>query len=267
VTFTSLIDGYVLHGNLDHAFLLFRRMVNVSCKPNYRTYNVLLKGLQKECKLLTENVVAEHKTVYSCSSDKRDTTFEILYNLLTRLSEIGCEPTADTYSILVRGLCREGKSWEADQLIENMKERGLCPNQDIYNSILVAHCKNLAVDDALNIFNLMVIRGFELHLSIYKALICALCMASRLGEAQSLFESMLEKEWNNDEIVWTILVDGLLKEGQLDLCMKLLHVMKSRNCILNSHTYVILARELSKLDKSVGTHQISDNLRDLRGLH
>jgi hypothetical protein len=38
-------------------------------------------------------------------------------------------------------------------------------------------------------------------------------MASRLGEAQSLFESMLEKEWNNDEIDLTILVDGLLKEG------------------------------------------------------
>lgn len=191
----------------------------------------------------------------------------MLCSLLTRLSENGCEPTVDTYCTLVRGLCREGRPWEADQLMENMKERGLSPNQEIYESLLVAHCKNLEVDYALKIFDWMAIRGYKPHLPIYKELICALCRASRVEEAQTLFESMLEKEWNNDEIVWTVFVDGLLKEGQLDICMKLLHVMEDRNYILNIQTYEILARELSKLDKSIETHQIADKLRVLRDIH
>ena len=84
--------------------------------------------------------------------------------------------------------------------------------------------------------------------SMNQSLICALCRSSRLKEVEVLFENMLGKKWNNDEIVWTILIDGLLKERESELCMKLLHVMESKSCNISFQTYVILARELSKLD-------------------
>lgn len=67
---------------------------------------------------------------------------------------------------------------------------------------------------------------------------------------------MLDKQWNTDEIVWTVLVDGLVTKGLPDLCLKFLHIMESRNCCINLQTYVILANELSKVDKSIDTDHL-----------
>jgi pentatricopeptide repeat protein len=50
----------------------------------------------------------------------------------------------------------------------------------------------------------------ELHLDGYKALLCALCQSHRRKEAQFVFEDMLSRTFNPDNIVWTVLVDGLL---------------------------------------------------------
>ncbi|KAF3443284.1 hypothetical protein FNV43_RR12966 [Rhamnella rubrinervis] len=155
VTFTCLINGFVMIGKLDHAFSLIRRMVHIGCQPNHRTYCTLLKGLQKEFQQLTVKVVAQHEAVYTCNSEERYTNFELLCNLLARMSASDCEPTVDTYGTLVKGLCRE-------------------------------------VSSAMKIFDLMVVRGFEPQLPEYKALICALCGASQVEAAQTMFDSMLE---------------------------------------------------------------------------
>lgn len=98
--------------------------------------------------------------------------------------------------------------------------------------------------------------GIEAHLSVYAALVSALCRTNRTKEAQNLLESMLEKQWSTDDIVWTVLVDGLIKEGLPDFCLKFLHIMESRNCSINIQTYAVLDRELSKVDKSIETDHL-----------
>ena len=100
--------------------------------------------------------------------------------------------------------------------------------------------------------------GMAPKLSIYAALICALCKTCRTEEAQNLFECMLEKQWNSNDVVWTVLTDGLLKEGMSNLCLKFLHIMESKNCSLNLQTYVTMARELSKVDKSTETGHLDE---------
>ncbi|KAL2462881.1 putative E3 ubiquitin-protein ligase [Forsythia ovata] len=55
---------------------------------------------------------------------------------------------------------------------------------------------------------------------------CPVCREINwVKEAEILFENMLEKQWNTNEIVWTILLDGLLKEGKSKVCLKLLQTM------------------------------------------
>ncbi|CAI0552364.1 unnamed protein product [Linum tenue] len=246
VTFTALIDGFVMLGRMDNAFLLFLRMVDMGCKPNFRTYSVLLKGLQKETQLCAERVVAQNEAVYLHDSVSRVTNFDLICHLLSRLSEIGSEPTMDMYSTLISGLCKHGRSHEANQLVEYMKVRGMYPTMEMYSSLLVAHCKNLEVTPAFRIFNLAKLEGFKPPLSVYKVLIHALCIINRVEEAEDLLKSLLEEQKCGDLIVWTVLVDGLLKGGKSELCIKFLHLMESRNYSLSLHTYVGLARELSK---------------------
>lgn len=119
------------------------------------------------------------------------------------------------------------------------------------------------MDRALELFNLMTDRAFEVRLPIYKALICALLKANQVEKAQVLFENMLEKQWNPDEIIWTLLVDGLLKDGMFNLCLKFLHVMESKKGSVSLQAYVVLERELSKLGGSSAANAVSEKLKTM----
>ena len=68
----------------------------------------------------------------------------------------------------------------------------------------------------------MTSRGFELRLIEFKALICALCKVNSLTDAQKVFEKMLMKDWNPDEVLWAVLIDGLLNEGFQNVCTNFL---------------------------------------------
>ncbi|RVW37611.1 Pentatricopeptide repeat-containing protein [Vitis vinifera] len=172
----------VSEGKADEAEILLKEMERKGLAPD-----------EKECLLLEEKVAVQHEAVYSFSPHEKDVNFEIVSNLLARMSEIGCEPTLDTYSTLVSGLCRKGRFYEAEQLVKDMKERGFCPDREIYYSLLIAHCKNLEVDHALKIFHSIEAKGFQLHLSIYRALICALCKAGQVEEAQACLITCLKR--------------------------------------------------------------------------
>ncbi|KAG9443477.1 hypothetical protein H6P81_014817 [Aristolochia fimbriata] len=230
-------------------------MANDGCMPNYRTYGVLLKGLQKDQELLVEKCINGY---FADGKERNSTTITVL---LDKLLENGCGPYFHTYVSLIVGLCEEGRSLEAEQLFKSMLDKGMCPNEKAYNSLLLVYCRELKIDNALEILAKMTSNDFEPPLVAYKAMICALHKANRIEEARNLFEGMLCKQWSPDEIVWTVLVDGLIKEGGSDLCMSLLHVMESRGREITFQTYMILARELSSQNKSVDMDRVANKLR------
>lgn len=156
------------------------------------------------------------------------------------------------------GLCREGRWFEAYQLAKGMGDQRLSPDEEIYNSLVLVYSNYFKVDLALETLNTMTAQGFKPCLIGYRALICALCKIDKMEEAQSIFENMLLQHWNPDEIVWTILIDGLLKDGKPDLCMKFLHIMEAKNCKPTFQTYVILAREVSKEENRIEMVLVGD---------
>ncbi|KAJ9551642.1 hypothetical protein OSB04_015687 [Centaurea solstitialis] len=253
VIYTSLINGYISLNRVDHGFLLLQRMVDRGCRPNYRTFQVLIKGLEKECRLHLEKAAAGQET-YGCSADEKDVSFE---NLFVRMSEYGFQPTVETYSTIVSGLCKEGKTTEAVELFRNMEEKGVNPDRNIYASLVTAHCNNSKPEVALEFFDLMLVKRPRTSYPIYKSLISAFCKNGQVGKALVLFEDMLDRRWDADEIVWTILIDGLLKEAEVETCVHFIHIMQSKNKVPNFQTYVMLAKEISAADESCDIHENS----------
>lgn len=98
----------------------------------------------------------------------------------------------------------------------------------------------------MDVFKHMSDQRCELHLTGYKELICTLCQLHRRKEARFVFEKMLSRALNADEIVWTILINGLLGAGYKDLCMEFLHIMETNRRNPSSHARTILAREALK---------------------
>ncbi|CAL9083239.1 unnamed protein product [Musa acuminata var. zebrina] len=253
VTYTSMMDGWIMVGRVDDAFSLLKRMVTTGNKPNYWMYSVLMKGLWKEQQLTAKKLAAVPNAVSTCSIDEKATSVDIFSSLLMRLPEYGYELNINEYRTLVCGLCGEGRWSEADQVVKSMAVQGLPLDEEIYNSLLQVYANNLKIEHALELLNAMTSIGFEPCLMGYKSLICALCEVDRVQEAQNLFHCMLLQHWSPDEVVWTILIDGLIKGGKPTLCTEFLQIMEAKGCKPTLHTHAILARELSAKDKSSKT--------------
>nr|GFC54561.1 hypothetical protein [Tanacetum cinerariifolium] len=92
----------------------------------------------------------------------------------------------------------------------------------------------------------MTLKGFEPHIQSYKTLISALCKDGRCSNASELFENMLDQQLDADEIIWTVLIDGLLKDAEVDACVHFLGIMESKNRKASVQTYITLSKELVK---------------------
>lgn len=197
---------------------------------------------------MEQKIAALPDSVATSSTGDNAINVDTISMLMLRLSEYGVELNLDLFRTLISGLCREGKWQEAHNLYKSMEDNCLLPDEEIYKSLLLVLAKNYKVDLALFILNEMAVRGFEPSMTGYRLLICALCNLNRREEASHLFESMLPQQWSPDEIAWTILIDGLLKEGEADLCMKFLHIMEAKD-------YAPTFQALCYFEKSVSHRQ------------
>ncbi|KAK1311589.1 Pentatricopeptide repeat-containing protein [Acorus calamus] len=84
----------------------------------------------------------------------------------------------------------------------------------------------------------------------YKLLICGFCEDGDVIKAKLVFHSLLNCGYNNDEIAWKILIDGLLKSGHVNQCSELLVLMEGKNCQPSPQTYDTLIKEF--VDRSNG---------------
>ena len=143
VTYTSLIDVNIKLGRMDHAFDILSKMFDEGCQPNYRTYCVLMSGIVQENKIQKGHVIPDEDAIGSSDHGSLDEiqsldgmpheiNIDLAFKLLDKMMEKCCQPTVDTYSALIAGLCKGGRLLEADQLIKNMQDRGLCPHEAIH---------------------------------------------------------------------------------------------------------------------------------------
>ncbi|KAM0898884.1 hypothetical protein ACQ4PT_021668 [Festuca glaucescens] len=230
VAYVRMIEVYIMSGKVDHAFDLLGKMINAGCQPTLWTYDVLIKALQNEYLMVDQKLVALPDTVSNCSFDDPAVNKYAISVLSSKLAELDLGLSRQLYDELLSGLSKSGRWFEANKLYRSMVDQGLCPNQEAYNLFIISLLRVLKVDLAMGVFRHMSAQCRELHLDGYKTLICALCQSDRRKEAQFVFEHMLSRTFNPDNIVWTVLVDGLLGGGYKDLCKEFLHIMEKNHC-------------------------------------
>ena len=112
-------------------------MINEGCQPNYRTYCELMNGIVQENRIQKEHLIPDEDVVGSSDPDNLDEIHDLdgmpfkinnvlAFKLLDKMMEKHCQPTVDTYSALIAGLCKPGRLLEVDQLIKKyVRERYL----------------------------------------------------------------------------------------------------------------------------------------------
>ncbi|GKC68355.1 putative tetratricopeptide-like helical domain-containing protein [Tanacetum coccineum] len=128
VTYSALIDGYCLRGELGEAHKVLDRMVKRGMKPNIITYSSLINGY--------------------CKNKKVNEALDVFRDIQNK----GLIPDVFTYNSMMQGLFETKNPVAATQLFNEMLAKGL--NPDILMVSCLMECATTQVSDALVLFRL-----------------------------------------------------------------------------------------------------------------
>ncbi|KAK6145132.1 hypothetical protein DH2020_021952 [Rehmannia glutinosa] len=150
------------------------------------------------------------------------------------------------YSTLLMCLAKLDMGLIAFLVFKNMLEDGFVASGIDYRTVINALCKNGFVQAAEMFFCRVLKLGFALDVYIYTSLVLGNCRAGQLGDAFKVFALMSEKDGCGvNSATYSILVHGLCEVGRLDEASKLKEEMSEKGCQPSTRTYTVLIKATS----------------------
>merc|ERR1719161_1946327 len=162
VTYSSLVKGYSLAGDVRRGFKVFEEMKSSGkVMPDEIIYNVLLDGCAKE------------------------TLVDEALKLLEGMQSAGITPSNHTLSILVKLLGRARRVKEAFKVVDDLTAKhGLRPNIQVYTCLIQACLNNRQLDKAMVAHDKMIADAHcKPDQRAYTALVRGCLQANGLNEA------------------------------------------------------------------------------------
>ncbi|KAE8734676.1 SER/ARG-rich protein 34A, putative isoform 1 [Hibiscus syriacus] len=142
-------------GSIDEGDKVLDEMQDIkegTCVPSVRLYNTILK----------------------CLCDAGDSELAVGY-LKKMTKQVGCVATKESCSILVNGLCKDGKYVEASRVLEEMLIKSHRPGAETYNGLIKGLCLIGRQYEAVMWLEEMVSQGMLPDISIWKSLVASVC--------------------------------------------------------------------------------------------
>lgn len=162
--YEAKMEALYREGKVDEAVKVIEtEMTARTCVPTVKLYNIVLRGLCNVGKsAFSVGYLKKMAKQVGCDADKE--TYTILVDGLCRegrfpeasrvLEEMLIKshwPCVETYNILIRGLCSVGRQYEAVLWLEEMISQSIVPQNSLWNSLVSSVCCNLEVcDEAYN---------------------------------------------------------------------------------------------------------------------
>ncbi|PSS10215.1 Pentatricopeptide repeat-containing protein [Actinidia chinensis var. chinensis] len=200
ITVFAILVG---ENQLKLALRFYRYMREKGIPPSVTSLNVLIKAL---CK----------------NSGTMDAALKIFHEMPNR----GCIPDSYTYGTLISGLCRFGKTNEANELFLEMSDKGCSPTVVTYSSLIHGLCQSNNLDEAMGLLDDMKSKGIEPNVFTFSSLMDGLCKGGHSSQAMELLEIMVSKRHKPNTITYSTLIHGLCKEGKLQESLEILDRMK-----------------------------------------
>ncbi|CAI9787597.1 unnamed protein product [Fraxinus pennsylvanica] len=307
-TYNCLMNGLVSSEFVESAERVFEVMENGKIKPDVVTYNTIIKGYCKagrvkkamerfqdmELKNVEPDKITYMTLMQACYSQE---DYDCCLRLYHEMKEKGLDIPPHAYSLVISGLCKDGKSMEGYSVFENMIQNECRPNIAIYTALIDAYAKNQNLDIAMGLFQRMQSEGFEpdeitygvivnglcksgrlenalqwfqycrsnnvsINTVFYSSLIDGLGKAGRIDEAEKLFEEMVEKGCPRDSYCYNVFIDALAKSGQVDEALTLFKRMEDEGCDQTVYTYTILLSGLFKEHRNEEALKLWDMMID-----
>lgn len=206
VSYTTVLHGLGVAGQLDKARKVFDEMSIEGCKPSTATYNALIQVTCKKGNL--EDAVA-------------------VFDDMVRKGYI---PNVVTYTVLIRGLCHAGKFVRAMKLLDRMKSEGCEPNVQTYNVLIRYSLEEGEIEKGLDLFETMS-KGEEClpNQDTYNIIISAMFVRKRaedMAVAARMVVEMVDRGYLPRKFMFNRVLNGLMLTGNQELSRELLRMQE-----------------------------------------
>ncbi|RLM79695.1 pentatricopeptide repeat-containing protein [Panicum miliaceum] len=206
VSYTTVLHGLGVSGQLDKARKVFDEMSKEGCLPSTATYNALIQVICKKGNV--EDAVA------------------VFDDMIGK----GYVPNVVTYTVFIRGLCHAGKIDRAMKLLERMKSEGCEPNVQTYNVLIGYSFEEGEIEKALDLFERMS-KGIEClpNQDTYNIIISAMFVRKRaedMAVAARMVVDMVDRGYLPRRFMFNRVLNGLMLTGNQELSRKLLRMQE-----------------------------------------
>lgn len=175
--FASVIRTFSRAGRLEEAVALFKSLNEFNCVDWTLSFDTLLQEMVRESEYEAACEIFR-KYCYGWEVSSRIRSLNLLMKVLCKVNRSdlashvfqemnyqGCYPDRDSYRILMRGFCLEGKLHEATHLLYSMfwriSQKGSGEDVVVYRMLLDALCDAGEVDEAVEILGKILRKGLK----------------------------------------------------------------------------------------------------------
>ncbi|XP_062222446.1 pentatricopeptide repeat-containing protein At1g74900, mitochondrial [Phragmites australis] len=206
VSYTTVVHGLGVAGQLDRARKVFDEMSKEGCMPSTATYNALIQVICKKGNV--KDAVA-------------------MFDDMTRK---GYVPDVVTYTVLIRGLCHAGKIDRALKLLEMMKIKGCEPVVQTYNVLIRYSFEEGEIEKAMDLFERMSKGEASLpNQDTYNIIISAMFVRKRVEDmavAARMVVEMVDRGYLPRRFMFNRVLNGLMLTGNQELSRELLRMQE-----------------------------------------
>ncbi|KAF6136236.1 hypothetical protein GIB67_001645 [Kingdonia uniflora] len=301
--FVTAINAYSNAGLLDEAVSLYKTLPHFNCVDWTQSFFTLLELLLKDsrfdtaCRLyLDSSIHFEVKCgirglnilIGTLCSRKRS---DIALDIFMETYDQACYPDRETYKLLMKGLCDDGRLNDATHLLYSMfrriSQKGCGQDVVIYRILLEALCDNGQVEEAAEILhkvlrkglkaprrnqasnlsqrlereslegvkclvNEALLRGGVPSSASYSAMVNDLYSEGRIEEGNRVFDEMRERGFRPPVSTYEGKITALCKQGRADFAEDVVEKeMVQWNFVPTVRTYNILIKGLCMEGKSM----------------
>nr|XP_016483146.1 PREDICTED: pentatricopeptide repeat-containing protein At1g62680, mitochondrial-like [Nicotiana tabacum] len=190
VTYSVIIDGYCLRGQMDRARSLFDSMIDKSIKPNIFSYSILINGY--------------------CKKKKLDESMHLFYEI----SRNGLNPRNVKYSTILKGLFDAGRTDFAEKFFAEMLSTGLKPDLCTNCILLGGYFHNGLVKKAMLLFYELEIKREDTYIQLYNV-VQGFLKFSKISEMITFLKEMTGNDFSFDASTVELLIDVIAKDPSL----------------------------------------------------
>ncbi|KAL6603843.1 hypothetical protein ACP70R_044204 [Stipagrostis hirtigluma subsp. patula] len=245
-SYTLVIFALWIAKRGDDAVKVFNEMADMAIAPDCHTYDAMIEGyLYKR-----SSTTMVDGDLHKCSSSEE---LDAALELRARMVQEGLKPSESTYRVLARQLKLAKRMGDVAALFHDVVaqqtalDMAVAPDQATYSAMLDRYRKRKDLDAACEVLSRMSQEGFKLtnyYHDRMPRILNALWRAGRGGDAIKVFGEMAGMAVAPDEAMYDAMIDGYLKNGDLEAASELWTRMsqdgfeldRSRVCMLNTLT-------------------------------